>query len=212
MLISCGALRTSAQQPVQETAAQTSATQTAREQRVPLTESATAFDAQGRAALGGRLRTTALNGSLDAPVINVQLVLENRSADFYTYVSGWATFYDAAGVRCGEGMFKLDALAPTEAAETDTPGLRLTCAPSSWRIVAINLLTRASDTARPPEPVSQPPTASTEQPVAPTETITAPLFVNLTVEGKTYRVPVGSTLEIPVNKRRTRITVNADAP
>ena len=92
------------------------------EQRVPLSDQATASDAEGRIALAGTLRTTDLNGSLDSPVTNIRLVLENRSQFFFTYVSGWATFYDSEGVRCGEGLFKLDALAVGEAAETDTPG------------------------------------------------------------------------------------------
>ena len=29
-----------------------------------------------------------------------------------------------------------------ESAETDTPGIRITCAPSNWRIIATNLLPR----------------------------------------------------------------------
>ncbi len=41
-------------------------------------------------------------------------------------------------------MFKADALLVNESAETDTPGIRITCAPSSWRIVATNLLPRLS--------------------------------------------------------------------
>jgi hypothetical protein len=194
---------------------------TAAEQRVPLAEQAVALDALGHAALAGRLLTTALNGGNDAPVRNVRLVIENRSADFYTYISGWATFYDASGVRCGEGMFKLDALAAQESAETDTPGLRLTCAPSAWRIVALNLLTRAGDTARPILPAqgqsnnagaeqqqSQPATqtGATAQPEAGSA---LPLFVNVSVDGRAYRIPLGSTLEIPVNKKRTKITVSA---
>ncbi|MBC7909585.1 MAG: hypothetical protein H7Y30_03735, partial [Pyrinomonadaceae bacterium] len=119
------------------------------EQRVPLQEQPVAVDAEGRTALAGRLRTTDLKGALDSPVTNIRLVIENRSQFFYNYISGWATFYDGEGVRCGEGLFKLDALAVGEAAETDTPGLRLKCAPATWRIVATNLLTRAGDTAKP---------------------------------------------------------------
>ena len=111
------------------------------EQRVPLTQTAVAHDAKGVAALEATLRTTALNGAPDAPVTNVRIVIKNVSSSFYTYVSGLATFYDGSGVRCGEGVFKVDSLAQNESAETDMPGLRITCAPATWRIVATNLLT-----------------------------------------------------------------------
>jgi hypothetical protein len=216
-LLACCSLSALAQQP----AGTTNHAQAApAEQRVPLAEKAVALDATGRAALAGNLLTTALNGGNDAPVRNVRLVIENRSADFYTYISGWATFYDAAGVRCGEGMFKLDALSVEESAETDTPGLRLTCAPTTWRIVALNLLTRAGDTARPILPAqvqsnsasaeqAQPGSAQTSAPAPPDATNALPLFVNISVDGRAYRVPLGSTLEIPVNKKRTKITVSA---
>ncbi|HEX8853358.1 MAG TPA: hypothetical protein VF754_07720, partial [Pyrinomonadaceae bacterium] len=113
------------------------------EPRVPLAEAAPAFDAEGRTALAGLLRTQQLSGTPDAPERNTRFVVENRSAIFYTYVSGWATFYGADGVRCGEGLWKLEALAPGESAEVDTPGLRLTCAPTTWRIIATNLVTRS---------------------------------------------------------------------
>src|SRR6185312_9587690 len=84
------------------------------EKRVPLGEAAVAFDGTGAPALEATLRTTALNGSPDAPVTNVRLVVKNVSAIPYAFVSGVATFYDAAGVRCGEGVFKADALTPNE--------------------------------------------------------------------------------------------------
>src|SRR5256885_9268433 len=111
------------------------------EQRAALNEAATASDGKAAAAIEARLLTTVLNGSEDSPVTNVRIVVKNVSANFYTYVSGWATFYDSSVVRCGEGLFKLDALAPNESAEVDTPGLRLHCSPASWRIVATNLTT-----------------------------------------------------------------------
>jgi hypothetical protein len=211
LLILCAALSVQGQQTAgaQDAGAQNAAAGTP-EQRVPLSEAATAFDAQGRAALSARLRTTDLRGSVDAPVKNVLLLLENRSAEFYTYVTGWATFYDGAGVRCGEGLFKLDALAPGESAEADAPGMRLTCAPATWRVVAINLLTRAKDSAAPAQPAQAGPTETqTERAAATPEAQAAPLFVNVTVEGSTYRVPLGGTLEVPVRRRRTRITVSA---
>jgi hypothetical protein len=119
---------------------------------VPVSEQAVASDAMGRPALSARLKTRELHGSQDSPVTNVLIVVTNSSPFFYNYVSGWVTFYDADGVRCGEGLFKLSALAPGESAETETPGLRLRCSPSTWRIVATNLLTPSGETARPAEP------------------------------------------------------------
>ena len=106
------------------------------EQRAALTDAAIALDTKAAPALEARLRTQVLNGSDDSPVTNVKIAVKNVTSSFYTYVSGWATFYDSNAVRCGEGVFKLDALAPQESAEVDTPGLRLRCAPSTWRIVA----------------------------------------------------------------------------
>src|SRR6184192_1712101 len=133
LLLSCAVVIT-AQQPT--------------EPRVALNEAATASDAKGAAAIVARLLTTVLNGSEDSPVTNARIVVKNIGANFYTYVSGWATFYDSSAVRCGEGLFKLDALAPNESAEVDTPGLRLRCSPSTWRIVATNLMMRTADIAQ----------------------------------------------------------------
>jgi len=73
------------------------------EQRAALNEAATASDGKAAAAIEARLLTTVLNGSEDSPVTNVRIVVKNVSANFYTYVSGWATFYDSSAVRCGEG-------------------------------------------------------------------------------------------------------------
>lgn len=188
------------------------------EARVPLAETAIALDAAGREALAGRLRTTQLAGTPEAPERNSRLVVENRSAIFYTYVTGWATFYDATGVRCGEGLWKLEALAPNESAEVDTPGLRLTCAPASWRIVAANLITRTtSDAAKPADMQTPPPPtpeAAIPQPtasVAPVNSSPAtalpPLEIN--INGKTLPIQPGNPLEITVGKERVRITLNA---
>ncbi|MGI8917644.1 MAG: hypothetical protein ACR2H6_03500 [Pyrinomonadaceae bacterium] len=123
-------------------------TQDASERQVPLSEAAVALDAQGQAALEGTLRTTALNGAPDLPVMNIRLVVKNVSSRAYGYVSGLVTFYDGSGVRCGEGLLKADVLAINEAIETDTPGIRIRCAPATWRFVATNLLPRI-----PPGPV-----------------------------------------------------------
>jgi hypothetical protein len=68
--------------------------------------------------------------------------VKNASSTPYAFISGLVTFYDAAGVRCGEGVFKADVLAPNELFETDAPGLRIRCEVASWRIVATNLLPR----------------------------------------------------------------------
>ena len=131
-ILSLLAVRVSAQQ----------STQNATEQLVPLSESAVALDAQGRPALEGTLRTTALHGAPDMPVINIRLVIKNVSSLAYSYISGLVTFYDGSGVRCGEGLVKGDVLAINESLETDTPGIRIRCAPATWRLVATNLLPR----------------------------------------------------------------------
>ena len=112
------------------------------EKRMPLTEPAVAFDGNGTPTLEATLRTTALTGAPDAPVTNIRMIVKNRSTISYAFVSGSVTFYDAAGVRCGEGLFKADVLAADESFETDTPGLRIRCEVTSWRIVATHLLPR----------------------------------------------------------------------
>ncbi len=196
------------------------ASQDTGEKRVPLAEQPVAPDVAGRAALAGRLRTatTALAGTMDAPIRDVRLVIENRSPNFYTYVSGWATFYDAEGVRCGEGLFKLDALAPNESAETDTPGLRLTCTPATWRIAAINLLTRTSDTAKPNElapggtstqnaTTTAAPASATITTNAPAAAVMPPLVIN--INGKTLPLQLDNPLDIKVGKERMKIVVSA---
>jgi len=128
--------------------AQQAATSSA-EKSVPLTEKAIAFDANGASALEATLNTTVLNGSSDTPVTNIRVVVKNSSAISYAFASGLATFYDGAGVRCGEGIFKADALSVNESFETDTPGIRIRCTPVSWRIVATNLLPRVVPGATP---------------------------------------------------------------
>lgn len=114
------------------------------EKRVPLTEIAIALDDSGASALEATLRTTAINGAEDSPVTNVRLVVKNSSSFSFAFVSGLVTFYDGAGVRCGEGLFKADALSAGESFETDTPGIRIRCAPATWRIVANSLLPRVT--------------------------------------------------------------------
>lgn len=114
------------------------------EQAVALTQAAVALDGKGSPALEGTLRTTALQGAPDTPVTNIRLVIRNVGELPYSYVSGLVTFYDGSGVRCGEGIFKADELLANESVETDTPGIRIRCAPTTWRIVATNLLPRLS--------------------------------------------------------------------
>jgi hypothetical protein len=183
------------------------------EQRVALEGQPVALDSLGRAAIAARLLTQALNGTPDAPVRNARFIIENRSASFYNYVSGSVTFYDERGVRCGEGQFTLNALAPGEQAETDAPGLRLSCAPRTWRIVANNLLTRTSETVRPAAETSQPETppaaaATTTSSSAPADT-PAMMPLEIVVDDQVYSAPLGSTLEVPVRRRRVKITVRA---
>ena len=117
------------------------------ERRVALNETAVALDSSGTPALEATLRTTALNGAEDSPVTNIRVVVKNASSVSYAFVSGLVTFYDSAGVRCGEGLFKADALAVDEAFETDTPGIRIRCAAATWRIVATSLLPRVIPSA-----------------------------------------------------------------
>jgi len=124
------------------------------EKRVALNEVAVAHDNDGVAALQGTLRTTALNGSPDAPVTNVRLIVKNTSGISYAFVSGVVTFYDSAGIRCGEGIFKADAVAVDESFESDSPGVRIRCEATTWRIVATNLLPRTPP--NPPETTIKP--------------------------------------------------------
>lgn len=182
------------------------------EPRVALTEPAAAYDIEGRPALGARLRTTALAGTPDAPERNTRIVIENRTQVFYTYASGWATFYGGDNVRCGEGMWKLEALAPGESAEVDTPGLRLTCTPATWRLVALNLLTRTTDAAKPadqnaPPPAetpAPPPSNSNTQPAAGARTL-PPLELN--INGRVVPIQPGNPLEVVVGAERVRIVL-----
>jgi hypothetical protein len=119
----------------------------ASEKRVPLSENAIALDAFGAPALEATLKTTSLNGAEDSPVTNIRMVVKNSSDIAYVYVSGLVTFYDGSGVRCGEGVFKADALSVAESFETDTPGIRIRCTPSTWRIVANSLVQKINVTA-----------------------------------------------------------------
>lgn len=203
---SSAAQRAAAQQQSSETTADARPS----EPRVPLAQAASAYDVEGHEALGGRLRTQSLAGTVDAPVRNTRIVVENRSPVFYNYVAGWATFYGEDGVRCGEGLWKLEALAPQEQVEVDTPGLRLTCTPATWRIVATTLLTRTGDVAKPRQQATPPPaeTGSGQPDASVVSTSGAgvpPLEIN--VNGKTIPLQLGNPLDIQVGKERVRIVV-----
>lgn len=168
------------------------------EQRAALNEPAAGLDAKGVAAVEGRLLTTTLNGSDDAPVTNVRLVVKNTSANFYTYVTGWATFYDAGAVRCGEGLFKIEALALGESAETDTPGLRLKCTAASWRISTISLLIRAADTAK--EVVAAPA-------VEPVAEKPAPVNFIISIDGEQHPIQVNNPIVLKLGTRKRKIVL-----
>jgi len=185
-LVAAGALSISAQQ--------------ATEQRAGLNEAPVALDVKGVAALEGRLLTTMLNGSDDSPVMNVRLAIKNVSPNFYIYVTGWATFYDAGAVRCGEGLFKIDALAPGESSETDTPGLRLRCTPASWRIVATNLLTRTTDAAKPAETTAP----AVETPV---EEKPAPINFIISIDGNHYPIQVNRPMVLKMGNKNRKVVL-----
>jgi len=177
----------------------TLAAQQAVEQRAPLSEAAAASDAKGAPAIEARLSTTVLNGSDDSPVTNVRLVVKNTGANFYNYVTGWATFYDSGAVRCGEGLFKIDALAPGESSATDTPGLRLRCTPASWRIVATNLLTRTADAAK--EVVAAPPLAE------PAPEKPAPVNFIISIDGEQHPIQVGNPIVLKLGNRNRKVVL-----
>ena len=173
-------------------AQETAPDNTLNEKRVPLAEAAVAFDASGAPALEASLRTRALNGAPDTPVTNVRMVVRNRSTLAYAFVSGSVTFYDAAGVRCGEGVFKADALAVDESFETDSPGLRIRCEAATWRVVATNLLPRM-----PPMPPNAPITALTR----------VPQNLIISIDGETHPIQLDRPLTLTLGERRRTIIV-----
>ena len=168
------------------------------EQRAALTDVAIAFDARSAPALEARLQTQVLNGSDDSPVTNVKIAVKNVTPNFYTYVSGWATFYDASGTRCGEGLFKLDAMAPQESSEVDTPGLRLRCTPSTWRIVATNLMTRTVDAAKPAEAAPSPQSAAAPDRPAPVNFI-------ISIDGEEHPIQLNNPIVLQLANKSRKI-------
>lgn len=156
------------------------------EKRVPVAESAVAYDASGTPALEATLRTTALRGAPDTPVKNIRMVVHNRSTVPYAFVSGSVTFYDSDGIRCGEGVFKADVLAVDESFETDTPGLRIRCEAVSWRIVATHLLPRVAP--------NQPPTR-------------APMNLVISIDDQVHPIQLDRPLTVTLGERRRTIVV-----
>lgn len=169
------------------------------EPRVALDQAAVAADSHGAQAIEARLLTQVLNGAEDSPVMNVKLSVKNVSGTFYNYVSGWATFYDQAGVRCGEGLFKLDALAVDETAQTDTPGLRLRCSPATWRIVATNLLTRTADVAKPGE--TAPPSEG--------DSTTRPMNFVISIDGEEHPIQLNRPVVLQMGNRERKIVLRS---
>jgi len=161
-------------------------TSSANERRVALNEVAVAHDADNASALEGTLRTTELNGSPDSPVTNVRVVIKNTSSVSFAFVSGVITFYDAAGVRCGEGIFKADTLATGESFETDTPGLRIRCQVATWRLAATNLVPRVAPS-----------------PTGPVVTIN---YV-ITIDGEAHPIQLDKPMVLTLGERRRTIVV-----
>jgi hypothetical protein len=122
-------------------------------------------------------------------VTNVRLVIKNVSSRAYGYVSGVVTFYDGSGVRCGEGLLKADVLAINEAVETDTPGIRIRCAPATWRLVATNLLPRIA-----PGPVI-------------IETAGAPRNMIISVDGEEHPIQLDKPMILNLGERQRTIIV-----
>jgi hypothetical protein len=171
------------------------------ERRVALTEPAVALDGSGASALEATLKTTALNGAADSPVTNIRLVVKNSSAVPYAFVSGLVTFYDGAGVRCGEGIFKADVLSVNESFETDAPGIRIRCAPATWRIVATNLLPRVAPNGAATSSAAS--TASTEKPTR--------LNLIISVDGEEHPIQLERPMVLTLGAERRTIVVR-EAP
>lgn len=171
---------------------------------VPLTEQAVALDAAGGAVLAATLRSAAIEGPPEALTKNARLILENTSQVSYSYASGYATFYDAGGVRCGEGLWTLSAFEPGERAEVDTPGLRLTAKPVAWRITALTLLTRGGDAARTPQTIAASQTTGASASRNATTTL-PPLVID--INGTTLPVQPNNPVEIEVGAERVRIVL-----
>lgn len=167
---------------------------------VATTQPAAALDGSGATALEATLRTTTLNGAVDSPVTNIRMVVRNASNVSYAYLSGLVTFYDAAGVRCGEGLFKADGLAVNEAFETDTPGIRIRCTPSTWRILATNLVPRVAPNSTTPS-VASPGFAASR----------SSLNLVISVDGEEHPIQLDKPMVLTLGESRRTILVR-EAP
>jgi len=161
------------------------------EQRVSLTQPAIALDGTGAPALEATLRTTAVNGAPETPVTNIRMIVKNRSTLPYAFVSGTVTFYDAAGIRCGEGVFKADSLAVDESFETDSPGLRVRCEAATWRVIAHNLVPRIPPNA---------PIAGLNR---------APSNFVISIDGEEHPIQLDKPLTLTLGERRRTIIVRS---
>jgi len=182
VLLLCVAPLVVAQQTLPGVAQQTPAPV---EKRVSLSEAAQALDASSAVALEATLTTAGLNGTPEAPVTNIRMVVRNAGSTAYVYISGFVTFYDNGGVRCGEGAFKADVLAGGESFETDAPGLRIRCTPTSWRIVVTNLVPRV--------PPFTAPTSSAR--------------LVITVDGEEHPIQLSKPLTLNVGDKKRTIVV-----
>ena len=169
------------------------------EKAVPLTQAAVALDGSGAPALEANLKTTVLNGAVDSPVTNIRMVVRNASGISYAYLSGLVTFYDGAGVRCGEGLFKADAVAADESFETDTPGIRIRCAPATWRILATNLLPRVSPNSIPSGGAAAPGLASGR----------SSLNLIISVDGEEHPIQLDKPMVVTMGDSKRTIVVRA---
>jgi hypothetical protein len=161
------------------------------EKRVPLNEAAVALDVNGASVLEATLRTTPLSGAPDTPVMNVRFIVKNSGSMAYAFVSGLVTFYDAAGIRCGEGVFKAGALAVNESFETDAPGVRIRCEVATWRIVATDLLPRI-----PPGTITMPIARASSN------------FV-ISIDGEAHPIQLDKPLTLTLGEKRRTIVVSS---
>lgn len=159
------------------------------ETRVGLGDRAIALDATNAPALEATLLTKSLNGAADTPVTNIRMIVKNAGTLPYAFVSGIVTFYDASGVRCGEGIFKADALAVNESFETDTPGIRIRCSASTWRLVATTLLPRVVPVA------------------TPVETSEIPSRLIISVDGETHPIQLDKPITLNLGDRPRTIVI-----
>ena len=172
--------------------------------RVPLTETALARGAAGDVVFAGTLRSQVPAGSPEAPVSNVWFVIENRGTIPYSYLAGRVTFYDAGGVRCGEGLFTINSLVAGESAESDAPGLRLTAAPVAWRVTPVALVTAGS--------VVTPAVSTTNVTTVATPAATNDLRLTIDINGTRLPVQLGSPVEVEIGGERVRVIVERAQP